>query len=106
MKKMQKGGGKKTAPQPKKSGSGYVPGVVRPSTAMSAMGIPGSRTVKKAESAAAAGVKSVGKAAYGAAKSVDDTLDKSATYRGIKKDVKKAVKAISPFKKGGSMKKK
>lgn len=89
---MQQGG---KAPAKKSSGSGYVKGVARPST-----------IVKKGEDMMIKGAKSAGKSAYAGAKAIDDKLDKSSTYRGMKKDVKKVMKAISPFKKGGSMKKK
>lgn len=89
---MQTGG---KTPAKKSSGSGYVKGVARPST-----------IVKKGEDMMVKGGKAVAKGAYAGAKAVDDQLDKSSTYRGMKKDVKKVIKAISPFKKGGAMKKK
>lgn len=92
---MQKGG--KTpakAPAKKSSGSGYVPGVARPST-----------IVKKGEEMIIKGGKAAGKSAYQGAKAIDDQLDKSGTYRGIKKDAKKLAKMLNPFKKGGATKK-
>lgn len=89
---MQTGG---KTPAKKSSGSGYVKGVAKPST-----------IVKKGEDMMIKAGKATGKSMYKGAKAIDDAMDKSDTYKGMKKDVKKVIKAISPFKKGGAMKKK